>query len=243
MAGGLSLEHAVIILAAVAVGGAVQRSVGFGFALVAAPVLALLRPDALPATLLILALPLTAAMAVRERGAIDLHGFGRLTAGRLLGTAGGVVLLLAVPRDALSALFGALILAAVGLVAAPRLVPAGWQPRFTVGVASGVMGTAGSVGGPPLALLYRDRSGPELRSTLATSFLIGILISVAALALADRVAGWQALLALELLPALLGGLLVGSILARVADRSRVRSAILILAGVSGLAALVQGLLG
>lgn len=243
MAGDLSFAQASIILAAVAVGGAVQRSVGFGFALVAAPVLVLVRPDAMPATLLLLALPLTAAMALRERRAIDPDGFGRLTAGRLLGTIGGVSLLLAVPRDALSALFGALILAAAALVAAPRVVPTEWRPRFAVGVASGVMGTAGSIGGPPLALLYRDRSGPELRSTLAASFLIGILISVTALAVADRVAGWHAVLALELLPALVGGLALGSLLARVADRTRIRTAVLVLAAISGLAALVQGLVG
>jgi uncharacterized membrane protein YfcA len=59
----------LVLLFAVAAGAVVQGSVGFGFALVVVPVLTFVRPDVLPATVLLLTLPLSVTMAVRERRA------------------------------------------------------------------------------------------------------------------------------------------------------------------------------
>ncbi|MDQ3991149.1 MAG: sulfite exporter TauE/SafE family protein [Actinomycetota bacterium] len=232
-----------VLLGAVALGAAVQGSIGFGFALVAAPVLALVAPRALPATLLILALPMTLAMAVRERRSIDVRGFGWITAGRLVGTAGGVWLLRAVPATSLSALFGALVLAAA---AASVLGPAfelGTGTRFGAGIASGVMGTAAAVGGPPLALAYRDRPGPELRATLAVSFVIGLLLSLGALSAAGYVRGWHLQFAAWLLPALALGLMASGLAARWLDERWLRPAVLAFAAVSGAAAVAKGIAG
>lgn len=239
----LSAGAMALAQAAVAAGAVVQGSVGFGFALVAVPALSLLRPEALPVTILFLALPMTSSMALRERRAIDVPGFLWITAGRVVGTAGGVSILVAVPAGSLAVLFGSLVLVAAAFSALLPGVELRGRTRLAAGVASGVMGTAGAVGGPPLALVYRDRPGPVLRSTLALSFFLGLLISLAALGIAGRIEGWQAVLALKLVPGLAAGLLASGLTGRFLDQRWVRPAVLTFAAASGAAAVVQGLAG
>jgi len=83
----VTLLGLVVAMAAVVAGAVIQGTIGFGFAFVAVPTLTLLQPAALPAALLLLALPMTIAMAVREWSSIDLRGFAYATAGRIVGTA------------------------------------------------------------------------------------------------------------------------------------------------------------
>jgi hypothetical protein len=70
----------------------VQGTLGFGFAVVSVPLLSLLHPALAPVPQLLLALPLTLSMAVRERHAIDLRGVGFVVSGRIVGLALGVAL-------------------------------------------------------------------------------------------------------------------------------------------------------
>jgi len=229
----------------VGVGGVVQGTLGFGFALVAAPVTALVYPAALPVTLLLLSIPLNAFVGWRERRWIDWRGLSWVLVGRVVGAIGGVWILLLVPPRLLSAFFGILVLLAVILSLASPTVDAlgasgGWS--FAAGVASGVMAT-GAVGGAPLAILYRNRSGPELRSTLAASFLPGVALSLVVLGLAGQVMAWHVILALRLLPGLALGLLASRPLARLADRGGLRRAVLVFALVSSLAAIAQAITG
>lgn len=186
-------------------GAVVQGSVGFGFALVAVPVLTLVRPEVLPATVLLLMMPMATTMAVKERREIDTPGLAYLLSGRLAGTLGSVGLLWLVPDKFSSVLFGGLIVAAVPASSFSPKVALRNRTRVAGGVASGIMGTAAGIGGPPLALIYQSRSGPEIRATLAVAFALGTTISLSALALAGRVGPEHLLLAVELLPAPLNG--------------------------------------
>jgi hypothetical protein len=224
----------VALLVASAVGGMIQGSIGFGFALVVVPTLTIVQPEAVPPTVLLMALPLTAAMAWRERGHIDRRGFGFILFGRLVGTAAGVAIVLTVPLETLPVVIGTMIVLAVLLSAAgiePSPTPA---VAFGAGMVSSVMGTTSAIGGPILAVVYQRRPGPELRSTLAISFFFGVSISLAALALAGEVQRWHPVLALELIPALLLGLWLSRRVASVIDERWLRPAVLIFAGAAGL---------
>jgi uncharacterized membrane protein YfcA len=231
----------ILAYVAVLVGAVVQGSVGFGLALVVVPVLALIRPEALPAVVLLLTMPMAALMSAREWRFADVTGLLPVLGGRILGTLGGVGLLTLVPSDFLSVLFGVLVLAAV-LASLLRLkVSLNRRTKFAGGVASGVMGTAGGVGGPPLALVYQDRSGPEIRSTLAVAFVVGTGLSLIALFLSERVGAEHALLTLQLLPGMLLGLFSTRWVAPMLDASWLRPAILVFAAASGLAVVILGL--
>jgi len=58
----------------VLVGGLVQDTAGFGANLIAAPVVAVAAPGAVPGALVLMSLPLTVTMAAREHDAIDRPG-------------------------------------------------------------------------------------------------------------------------------------------------------------------------
>jgi uncharacterized membrane protein YfcA len=92
-------------------------------------------------------------------------------------------------------------------------------------------------------VVYQRRSGPELRSTLALSFVVGLLLSLAALGVAGEVHTWQGVLALWLVPAMVAGLVLSRVLAARLERRWLRPAVLTFAAVAGMAAIVDGLLG
>ena len=230
----------VLMLVAVAVGAVIQGSIGFGYALVAVPALVLLHPEAVPVTTLILALPMTLIMTAREWRSIDTAGFFLITGGRVVGTAVGVALLVVVPARFLSVLVGLLIVAAALMSLFRPNFEVSDGTRLVGGVASGVMSTAASLGGPPLALIYQDRSGAELRSTLSISFVLGILMSLAGLALVGKVEGHHFVLALELLPGMLLGLWASRWVVKRLDERWLRPAVLVFATVAGLVVVFFG---
>jgi uncharacterized protein len=231
----------LLIVASVA-GGVVQGAIGFGFALVAVPVLGLVRPDAVPVTIMLVALPMSSVMAVRERHHIDRPGFLSIMVGRAAGVFLGVVVLLVVPQRSLAIVIGLAVILGVALSALGLdLEPRRWL-NVGAGALSGVMGTTAAVGGPALAVVYQRRPGPELRSTLALSYLAGLLLALAGLAVVGRVHVWHVALALVLIPGMLVGLWLAVRLAGWLDRSWLRPAVLTFAGSSGLAIVVRALL-
>jgi uncharacterized membrane protein YfcA len=231
---------AILTLVAVAVGAVIQGSIGFGYAFVAVPTMALLYPEALPATPLLLALPLTALMSAREWRSIDVTGFFLITGARAVGTAAGVALVVLIPASLLSVLVGLLITAVALLSFFNPNFEVSNKTRLAGGIASGITSTTAAIGGPPLALIYQDRSGAELRSTLSVSFVVGIVMSLVGLALAGRVQGWNFLLALQLLPGLLVGLWASRWVIKYLDERWLRPAVLTFAALAGLMVAVLG---
>ena len=237
----LSVAVLLGLLVASAVGGVIQGAIGFGFALVAVPTIALVEPDAIPVTVMLMAVPMTIVMALRERAHIDVGGFATIMAGRVVGIAGGVLLLELVTEPGLTVLVGVMILLGVALsLGGFDIEPQPWV-NVGAGVLSGVMGTTSAIGGPALAVVYQRRPGPELRATLALSYLAGIVLAVGALTAVGRVKAWHLWLALELVPALLLGLWLSFRLATVLDRGWLRPAVLAFAAVSGVVIVIRGL--
>jgi uncharacterized protein len=139
---------------AVLVGAVVQGAVGYGLALVVVPVLALVQSEALPAVVLLLAMPTAGFMVAREWRFAGRAWAGLDSIGPSCRCAGGRWATRpdpgSVPLDALRGLVLAAVLASL---ARPK-IPLRNRTRLAGGVASGVMGTAGGIGGPPLALVY-----------------------------------------------------------------------------------------
>lgn len=238
----LSAAELAVALTAVLAGAFVQGTVGFGVNILAAPVMALVEPDALPAVLILAALPLATGMLVREHGHIDRDGLRWLLIGRLPGTALGALVVATLPPDDLAAVIGALVLVAVGMsVAAPPLAVTR-STALAVGALSGAMGTASSIGGPPPALLYQHHPGAVLRSTTAALFVVGTILSASALAVAGEVTVDDVVLAAVLTPAIAGGLGLSHVLAGHIDAGWLRPAVLVVAAVAGVATMLQGLL-
>ena len=228
-----------VALGAVGLGAIIHGSIGFGFSLIVVPTMALIRPEAVPATLLMLALPMTTFLALQERQSIDITGFVWITGGRFIGTIVGVGVLAMVPETFLSVLLGLLIVAAALLSFLGPSLEVRKDTQLAGGIASGVLSTAAALGGPPLALVYQQRPGPEIRSTLSISFVVGLLMSLIALMLAGRVGEEHILLALRLLPGLFVGLWASRHVAMLLDERWLRPAVLAFAAAAGIAVVIS----
>jgi uncharacterized membrane protein YfcA len=229
------------IATAVLVGGFVQGATGVGFALITAPVIGLLQPALLPVCVLVLMLPLNVYVVWRERAALDRSGAKWITAGRVVGTAGGLWVLVALSASHLAIVVGLATIAAVlATVLAPAFTP-GRQAYIASGLVTGITETATGIGGPPLALVYQHQPVAVMRSTVALCFLIGELVSLATLVAAGRVGSLHLLAAAQLLPALgLGALLSHAVHHHVNARF-LRAFVLVFALVSGVVLLVRAL--
>jgi len=204
----LSFAVFALIATGVMVAGFVQGTTGVGFALIVAPILALLAPELVPVSLLMLMMPLNAYVAWREWGELDRSGATWITVGRSLGTFGGLWLLTTLTSSFLNILIGAVtILAAVATLIAPSFTP-DRRALVAAGVVTGVTETATGIGGPPLALVYQHQGAARLRATLAFCFLVGQTMSLAMLAMAGRVSASHFGAALMLVPALAVGAVI-----------------------------------
>jgi hypothetical protein len=110
------------------------------------------------------------------------------------------------------------------------------------GIASGAGGTAASIGGPPIALLYQSEAGPRVRGTIGGYFILGSVTSIVALAAADQVTSESLVSAALLTPFLLIGFALSGPARRVLDNGRTRWAVLAVAAASAVVLIGRALL-
>ena len=240
----MDLSLLVVLVAGVAalVGAAVQGTVGLGLGLVAAPVWALLDPTLVPATILLTTSVLPVLTGLREREGVDWRGLSYALPARVVGTGAGAWVVVTQPATTTAVVVAVVVLGAVGLSVTT------WHARPTpralvaAGLVSGVSGTATSVGGPPVALLYQRSEAQVLRATMGVYFLVGNVVSVATLSLAGAVGRRDLLRAAVLLPFVVAGFLASGPLRGRVDGDRLRLAVLLLSAGSALVLLARTLL-
>ncbi len=227
---------------AVLVGAAVQGSIGLGLGLLGAPLLALLDPTLVPATILLITSALPVLTSFREFEDVDWRGLGLALTGRLPGMLLGSWVIVTQPARTTAIVVAVVVLGAVALSVTS------WKARPTpralllAGVVSGVSGTATSIGGPPVALLYQHASGATLRSTMGLYFLVGNVLSASVLALAGEIGTRDVARAMALLPFLLAGFLLSGPLRGHVDGTFLRTCVLLLSAAGAVTLLVRTLL-
>lgn len=230
----MEFSTAEVLLASLVVGlGAVlQGSIGFGLALVAAPVLVFLDPRLVPGPLILAGLPFMILLAWRERGAVNPSSLGV----PLVGQFGGILLALAF----LSSIDGRVLSIAVALVVLFGVILSisGLHPKanrrnlLLGGILAGFMGTTSSMPGPALALIHQHVSPARMRGALAPFFVLGGLVSLVGLVWTGQMERDGMVMGLGLvLPALLG-LGISSWTAPHVKQSVVRPAVLLFASLA-----------
>jgi uncharacterized membrane protein YfcA len=235
----IGLSALVLALLIVAGASALQGAVGFGANLVAVPLLVLVDPVFVPVPTIAMAVLLTGLMATSEPEGARFRELGWAYAGRVPGTILGVLALSLVAQSDLQPFFGVLLLVAVAMSAVGMTVEPTAPVLTSAGLVSGFMGTAVSVGGPPLALVYQRSSGAELRGTLARYLMISSSFSLLVLALAGQMDRDDIVLAVLLAPGVVAGYLLAGPLKRPLDRGDTRTVVLALSGISAVAVLVS----
>ncbi|WP_107850719.1 sulfite exporter TauE/SafE family protein [Oceanimonas marisflavi] len=219
----------------------VQAWVGIGFGLLAAPLLYLLDPAYVPGPVLMLGWMLSLLIALKQRHRLNWRRVWPAILARLPGSWCGALLLVTLTGWQLSLLFGSALLLAVWLSGRRyhlALTPPG---LMVAGFFSGLLGTATSVGGPPMALLYQHQPRLTTRDELAAFFLVGTPLSLLML-MAEGGTGLLALpLVLKLLPGVLLGFSLSRWLERRVHRDSARPAILLISLLSALGVLWQGI--
>lgn len=238
----MSGEHLWIASLVVLLAAFVQGASGMGFALITAPVLTLIAPALLPVCVLILMVPLNAYVAWRERQALNKQGAIWISAGRLVGTFGGLAVLLVLSAQSLSIFVGVSTIAAAAVTwVIPAFTP-GLTAFVVAGLITGVTETATGIGGPPLALTLQHRPPAEMRATMALCFLVGEVISLIVLAAMGKVQALHLHAALQLLPALVIGAVASRFVHQRIPAGAMRIFVQGFAVISGLVLLIKALL-
>jgi uncharacterized membrane protein YfcA len=230
-----------VALGLATLGSAIQGAVGFGLAVITAPVMILLNSHSVfvPGPLLLAAMILTVLMAYRERTDVAFREVGIAAVGRVVGMLPAAAAMSVLDQRYYSVLFAALILLGIAMSVS------GWHWRPTPGnllvasTMSGFSGTVSSVGGPPLALVYQHERGPHIRGTMSAIFTLGTVISLSGLWAADKFGQNELLAGLLLAPGVLLGFFVSRYLIGVVDGAYLRPLILAVSGVSALVILLR----
>jgi uncharacterized membrane protein YfcA len=229
----------ILIFLITTCGALLQGSMGFGLGLVSAPLLIFIDPVFVPGPVLLAAFFLNLFICFRERQAIHVQGFYWAVMGRTVGTVLGALILVLIPKTGLSVLFGVLVLAAVIISLAGFQLAATSENVFGVAIASGIMGTITSIGGPPMALVYQRHKGPTIRGTLSGVFLIGTLVSLVALAAVGRFGVEEIEAAALILPGVFLGFFLSNLYIEILDRGFIRPLVLIASAVSGIIVILR----
>lgn len=227
-----SLEIAFVV-GVVTVAACLQGSIGFGMALVAAPILVLVDPAFVPGPLVASAFVLVSCIAIRDRSHVDFETVRFSMVGNFAGAFSGAFVVAMLDPRGFGILFALLVLLGVGLSAVGLHVRVTRGSALGAGLLGGFMSSTASIGGPPMALVYQHHGAARFRGTLSAYFVFSTVVSVTALAIAG-VFGWRELkLAGFLVPGQLLGFALSYPMSRVLSRWSIRPFIL---GLSALAA-------
>ena len=195
----------IIATVVIFIGSYIQSSLGFGLAIVSAPVLFLIDPLYVPAPITVAAFTLSLANAAKHSHSISFEGLKYAVIGRIPGTIAGGLLLLWISLKELALWLGISVLVAVLL----SLTKVKFRPTpramFSAGFLSGFMGTSSSIGGPPMALLLQHEENDFIRANMAAFFCVSCLMSLIMLSVIGQFGLQQILISLPLMPATLAG--------------------------------------
>lgn len=214
-------------------GSLVQAWLGIGFALLGAPLLYLLDPGYVPGPVLLLGFALACCMACGDRRGLAWRRPLPATLARLPGAWCGGLLIGLLPGAWLGLLLGACVLLAT--ITSYRWLALPCTPRnlAVAGFCSGLLGTATSVGGPPMALVYQMRERLSARDELAAFFLLSTPISLLFLLYQGRLPYELLSTSVKLAPGVLLGYALARRLEGCLDRQSPRQWLLLLSMVAG----------
>lgn len=218
------------------VGSFVQTSIGFGLAVIAAPILFFIDPLYVPAPITVSALTLSLAISFSHWRSISFQGLKFAILGRVPGTVAGGFLLLWIDQKALALWVGVSVLLAVLLSLSNIVFRPTSKTLFSAGFLSGFMGTSSSIGGPPMALVLQHQENNFIRANLAAFFVISCCMSLLMLASIDRFGLSQIIISLPLMPATLVGYWIATKTMHRISHQNLRRASLLLCAIAGCAA-------
>lgn len=239
---GVDLVTLLALAGALFVGSALQGVVGLGLGLVLAPVIGLTEPELLPGLALWLAMVYPLLTLTRDWRHADRSGLAWALGARVPGTVAGVWLVWLLPTRLLNVAVGAMVLTAVLLTVRSVHLRLSRPSLIGAGFVSGITGTATSIGGPPLAIVYQREDPDVIRSTLGVYFVVGAAFSLVGLGVSGEMTTQELQLFLLLTPVLLLGFLASGPMRSRLDHGRVRGVLLSVCATSAVLLILRSVL-
>ncbi len=237
----------VVIALAVFSAALVQTTTGFGFALLAVPLLSVFVPTETAVVIsATLGLATSTGQAISERAHADRPAEVRLLVGVAVGAPLGLVVLeMTTNRQLRFALAGVIGVFLLVTLRGWRLHRASTAVDVGAGVVSGALNTTLSTNGPPLVMALHPRglSPPQFRATLGTVVAASGVLTVALFALTGRYDTEVAQALLVGAPALGLGFVAGLWLRARVNPEHFRRIVLVLLAVTGLVTLIGAIRG
>lgn len=238
----MPIDSAIIVFVITFLGVLIQSSIGIGLALFAAPLLYFIDPGFVPGPILISGFILSFLIVIRNRQSLQYKRVTPAIIARIPGSYVGLAILLVLPKPWLQIFFGATLL--VTVVLSFRM----FRIRMTklnvtlAGFFSGLLGTATSIGGPPIALVYTGINPDKARGELAFYFLFSTPISIGILSFSGYMTSEDYQLTLLMMPGVISGFIVSKYAQHYLSESRFRNIILWVSAISACFLLCQGAL-
>lgn len=221
---------------ALAAGCFIQTALGFGMAVLAAPIIVIINPQWVPVALTVTALALSLMNSWHHKRDIEWRAMATPMLTRLPGTILGAWILTRLPVTALQILVAGSVFIAVLVTAFGRAFKATPTRLGIAGFFSGLMGTTTSIGGPPMALVLQHGVASATRANLAIYFTYSCILSLTSYQLVGLLTPELWLQCLSFLPAALIGFFAGRLAHGWVD-TRFRPLLLVLCSLSAAMAL------
>ncbi len=242
----MSFANIAWIIACVGVAAFAQSIAGFGFGLLAVPMmqLALSPRDAVVISTVIGAFS-TTTQAVLDRTHVEKASVRRLTIASYIGMPFGLMVFVLVSDSVLRITLGVVVILAAIVLSRGFVLKEG-QHRFdwVMGFFSGVLSTSTSTNGPPLVFVLQARGlSPEsFRSTINTVFSFANIGALAMFVASGKINADAVVAALFALPALFLSLKIGYSIRPRVSAEFFRKLVLIMLVLSGMSLLAKALL-
>ena len=236
----------IAAFAFVFIASALAAMSGFGFGLVAVPLLAMvIAPQVVVPTVRLLTIWISVLVLIEARRSLALRSSWLMVVGSLVGVPFGTYLLAVWSASTLKVFIGALtVVFALALMSGLRLQVKHDSPvSAVVGFMSGILGSSAGMGGPPAVIFYTGQGVEKqtFRANLALFFIIQSLFSIPTYIASKLLTSTVLTYILLLLPALALGAFVGIKLAQRFDENVFRRVTLLTVLGTGLLSLASGL--
>jgi hypothetical protein len=235
----------IVVGAAVFVAAFMQIVAGFGFALLAVPLMTLaIDPKLAVVVSTLTGVFVTTWQAVKERAEADKVLVRRMTIGAYVGMPLGLLVYVSVDDNVLRFLLGlAVLVAAVMLAFRVNLHHVGPRLDYGSGFISGVLATSLSTNGPPLVFVLQARqlSAVRFRATISTVFALSNVGGLALFIASGKVTRDGIVAVLVTVPALLFGQLLGFPIRKHVHGERFRWLVLVLLIAAAISAIVNAI--
>ena len=200
------------ILATVLIASTAQAVSGFGFALLAVPLMsAVVSPQDAVIVATLLGAVSAVSQSVRDAHATEMIMARRLVTSAFIGMPFGLVLFSFASEDVLRLSLGWVVIVATVLIARDFRLEGGRSAEYAMGLLSGALSTSLSTNGPPLVFLLQARGlQPQaFRSTINTVFAFSGVASVLVFLVTGNISVDNAIAAMWSLPVMFIAILIG----------------------------------